>query len=156
MAASKTKNGSKTVNTSTSKIYTVLITCPSFGQGIDEIDLTEGFRTPARVVEVVEGSVEDTDKMLERLGEEGGLTFLLGEGTVTGNGESKLEKGAPRSSDMEDAADDVMTLGDIYPDDDDNDNVEADMDFMSALDKLDEEDDLSELSDLAEDGLPEL
>lgn len=152
MAAPKTKR--RTVKTSSNKMYTVLITCPSFGQGIDDIDLTEGFRTPARVVEVLEMSVEDTDIAIAKLGADGGLGQVFdpgGKSTV----DATTDDGIDTSNGGEE--EEVTGLGDIFPDATNTDDDDGgDMDFMAALGKLDEEDDLTELEDLANDGLPEL
>lgn len=151
MAAPKTKR--KSVKTSSNKMYTVLITCPSFGQGIDDIDLTEGFRTPARVVEILEMSVEDTDIALAQLGSDGGLGNVFdpsGKSTVDETPSDEVEKASSTDEGVTD-------LGDIFPDATSTDEDDGgDMDFMEALGKLDEEDDLTELESLANDGLPEL
>lgn len=157
MTASKTKKTvAKRVRPS-NKVYMVLITCPSHGQGIDDVDLTEGFRTPARVVEVLEKSIEEANDMLIKLENDGGLNFILdGKAVGTDNGDGGISNGD--EDDIEGisnvASNDMPALGDIFPDSDEEGKVDNNVDFMEALEKLDEEE-TDPSFDLPE-GLPEL
>jgi hypothetical protein len=159
MTASKTKKTTKKVVRPSNKVYMVLLTCPSHGQGIDDVDLTEGFRTPARVIEVVEKSVEEADVMLGKLTEVGGLGYMLyGSDVGKDDGDGGIDNG--NMDEIEDEVkvkvldDEMPELGDIFPDSDDDANVGEDIDFMDALEKLDEEE--TEPSFDLPDGLPEL
>lgn len=150
------KKTDKKVVKATTNIHVVMFSCPNCTHETEEIKFCDECGKPMRVINVIEKFGDEADEFLEKLRKD------IEDGTVTIKGEhlDELEDEAPviiKLSDEDHIEDeeeeDSGALGVIYPDDDQpvTSSEGADMDFMDALEKLDEEDeDPGEFNDLPE------
>lgn len=167
MAAPKTKkNGTgermvKPVNS----VHIVIYACSNCGEEVEELKLCNECTSPMKVVQVIEKYGEEADEYLEQLKKDGNW----GAGVVTPKKKDEPTDGGISADEIdsldipitglnESDDDEPVGLGEIFPDDDESDAKPAaqDLDFMEALDKLDEEEDVDNMDGLGPEGLPEL
>lgn len=165
MTASNTKNKVEEKTTKQiNSIHIVVFSCPNCGDEIEELKLCKECKNPMKVIQVIEKFGSEADEYLAKLKRDG----VWDENAVRPKNDDPSDTGLSISEDElddidikvagEDIADDVdeMPLGDIFPDDDDTPAKTAsndkDLDWVEALDKLDEEEDTSDLKE----ELPEL
>ena len=139
----------KKVVKATTNVHVVIFSCPDCTHEIEEIKLCTECGKPMRVINVVEKFGEEADELVENL-----KKSLKGDDFVA------IDEDAPviiKLSDEdhieEEKEEDSGALGVIYPDDDQSNTSSegADIDFMDALEKLDEEDeDPGEFNELPE------
>ena len=136
------KNSNKKVVKATTNIHVVMFTCPDCTHEIEEMKLCPKCGKPMRVINVVEKFGDEAEEFIKKLKE----------------GE-EIEEDAPtiiklsEEDHIEEEEEDSGALGVIYPDDDASpaSSEGADIDFMDALEKLDEEDeDPGEFNELPE------
>lgn len=137
------KNSNKKVVKATTNIHVVMFTCPDCTHEIEEMKLCPKCGKPMRVINVVEKFGDEAEEFIKKLKE----------------GE-EIEEDAPTIIKLseedhieEEEEEDSGALGVIYPDDDASpaSSEGADIDFMDALEKLDEEDeDPGEFNELPE------
>lgn len=170
MAAPKTKkngNGDRIVKPVNS-VHIVIYACSNCGEEVEELKLCNECNSPMKVVQVIEKYGEEADEYLEQLKKDGNWDA----GVVTPKKKVESSDGGISADEIdhldipitglheeeEEEEDEPMGLGEIFPDDDDSGNKPAtqDIDFMEALEKLDEEDEVENMDGLGPDGLPEL
>jgi len=147
MAGAK-KTNNKVVKTTTN-VHVVIFSCPDCAYEIEELKLCPECGKPMRVINVVEKFGEEADELIQKLKKD-----------IKGDNFVAIDEDAPTIIKLseedhieEDEEEDSGILGIIYPDDDQpNTSSEgADMDFMDALEKLDEEEeDPGEFNELPE------
>jgi predicted RNA-binding Zn-ribbon protein involved in translation (DUF1610 family) len=156
----------KKVVTQRQSVHVVFFSCPDCGEETEHIQLCPDCSKPMRVIDVVEKFGDDADVFLKKIKE-------------------RIENGALKKDDLvsvdedeqpnvivlsdEDSLDDgavvddgVDTLGDIFPDDDDEKVSSSAQEGLTDLDDIvaeldkEEDDDFPLADDLGEEGLPEL
>ncbi len=156
----------KKVVTQRQSVHVVFFSCPDCGEETEHIQLCPDCSKPMRVIDVVEKFGDEADVFLKKIKE-------------------RIENGALKKDDLvsvdedeqpnvivlsdEDSLDDgavvddgVDTLGDIFPDDDDEKVSSSAQEGLTDLDDIvaeldkEEDDDFPLADDLGEEGLPEL
>ena len=164
---SKNENKKKVV-TQRQSVHVVFFSCPDCGEETEHIHFCPECSTPMRVIDVVEKFGEDADEFLNRIKEkvENGTLKKDDFVTVDENEHPNIIVLTDEDS-LDDGAvvdDDVDSLGDIFPDDDSDDEKVTSSapegltdldDIVAELDK-EEDDDFSMVDDLGDEGLPEL
>ncbi len=171
MAAPKTRKttandkGEKIVKPVNS-IHIVVYACTHCGEEIEELKLCTECDSPMKVIQVIEKFGSEADEYLKELKKDGNWS---GSSVTPPKKAEATDDGSISDDDLdsldipimgiEEENDEPAGLGEIFPDDGDEDSPSTpsqDIDFMEALDKLDEEEDVDDLHDLGPDGLPEL
>jgi len=138
------KKINKKVVKATTNIHVVMFSCPNCSHETEEVKFCSECGKPMKVINVIEKFGNEADEFLEKLRknlEEGTIT-------VTGDNVEVSEDEAPTIIKLseedhikEDKEENSGALGVIFPDDDQS-NISSegvDIDFMDALEKLDEE-----------------
>jgi hypothetical protein len=141
--------------------------CSNCGEEVEELKLCNECNSPMKVIQVLEKYGEEADQYLEKLKKEGDWDATA----VTPKKKAEADDGGISSDEVdhldipitglhEESDDEPVGLGEIFPDDDDDSSTSKpaskDLDFMEALEKLDEEDEVEDMDGLGPDGLPEL
>lgn len=152
MADSKKENKKEELITPRKSVHVIFLSCPHCGNERDHIEICEKCGEPMRVIDVVEKFGEDAERFLKRMekrktekkvdiddddisidDEEPNIILMGNEEAL--NGDNGIDPNA----------DDDVSLGVIFPDDDDAERketvVEADDDLTKALEQLDSEED---------------
>lgn len=157
----------KKVVTQRQSVHVVFFSCPDCGEEIEHIQLCPNCSKPMRVIDVVEKFGDEADVFLKKVKdriengtlEKGDLVSVDEDerpNVIVLSDEDSLDDGAV-------VDDGVDTLGDIFPDDEDDEKVSSSAqegltdldDIVAELDK-EEDDDFPLADDLGEEGLPEL
>ncbi len=138
-------------------VHVVNYSCGNCGEEEEHAKLCSSCKAPMRIIQVVELYGEEADEFLQNLKQQSqteekhkGVSSIQYDDSVVGINEDDIEE-------VEDpGVDDGLELGDIYPDEDDDEKKSRYVgdigdDFESALDILDQEDeDDDDLTDLPE------
>jgi hypothetical protein len=119
-----------------------------------------------KVIQVIEKYGQEADEYLEQLKKEGNWDANavtpkkkeVDDGGISSDEIDHLDIPITGLHEEEEEDDEPVGLGEIFPDDDESPAKPAskDIDFMEALEKLDEEDEVEDMDGLGPDGLPEL
>jgi hypothetical protein len=167
MAASKTKkngNGDKVIKPVNS-IHIVVYACSNCGEELEELKLCNECNSPMKVIQVLEKYGDEADQYLEKLKKEGNWDAdavqpkkkaETDDGGISADEIDNLD--IPITGVHEEEEEESVALGDIFPDDEESSSKPAnkDIDFMEALEKLDEEDEVEDMDGFGKDGIPEL
>ena len=149
------KNTDKKVVKSTANVHVVVFSCPDCTHEEEEVKLCPKCGKPMRVINVVEKFGDEADEYIKKFkGEDDDIEIDEGkEEELIDVDSPTIIKLSEEDHIPDNDEEDTGSLGVIYPDDDQPavSSEGADMDFMDALEKLDEEDeDPGELNDLPE------
>ncbi|PKN02654.1 hypothetical protein CVU76_01280 [Candidatus Dojkabacteria bacterium HGW-Dojkabacteria-1] len=157
----------KKVVTQRQSVHVVFFSCPDCGEETEHIQLCPDCSKPMRVIDVVEKFGDDADAFLKKVQEkiENG-TFKKDDLIAVDEEEQPNVIVLADDDSLDDGAvvdDGVDTLGDIFPDDEDDEKVTSSApegltdldDIVAELDK-EEDDDFPLVDDLGDEGLPEL
>lgn len=168
MTASNTKSKENKTTKKINSIHLVVFACQNCGEEFEELRLCKECKSPMKVVQVIEKFGSEADEYLEKLKRDG----VWDETSVRPKHDEVVDGGVSTNDDELDDIDikiagqddtvetvdkvDEIPLDDIFPDDEAEHKPaiekDADLDWVEALDKLDEEEDTSDLND----DLPEL
>ena len=151
--AGANNNGKKVVKPTTN-VHVVVFSCPDCTHEIEKIEFCSKCGKPMKVINVIEKFGEEAEEFIKKVREE---VEEVKEEIVDVDDAPTIIK-LSEEDHIEEEPEDSGSLGVIFPDSDDdqsNSSLDggADMDFMEALDQLDEEDDaedpgLNELPEL--------
>jgi len=157
----------KKVVTQRQSVHVVFFSCPDCGEETEHIQLCPDCSKPMRVIDVVEKFGEDADAFLKKVQEKIENGTLKKDDLISVDEEEQPNVIVLADEDsLDDGAvvdDGVDTLGDIFPDDEDDEKVTSSApegltdldDIVAELDK-EEDDDFPLVDDLGDEGLPEL
>lgn len=157
----------KKVVTPRQSVHVVFFSCPDCGEETEHIQLCPDCSKPMRVIDVVEKFGDEADVFLKKVKERIENGTLKKEDLVSVDEDEHPNVIVLSDEDsLDDGAvvdDGVDTLGDIFPDDEDDEKVSSSAqegltdldDIVAELDK-EEDDDFPLADDLGEEGLPEL
>jgi len=157
----------KKVVTQRQSVHVVFFSCPDCGEEIEHIQLCPNCSKPMRVIDVVEKFGDEADVFLKKVKDRIENGTLKKEDLVSVDEDEQPNVIVLSDEDsLDDGAvvdDGVDTLGDIFPDDEDDEKVSSSAqegltdldDIVAELDK-EEDDDFPLADDLGEEGLPEL
>lgn len=157
----------KKVVTQRQSVHVVFFSCPDCGEETEHIELCTDCSKPMRVIDVVEKFGDDADEFLKMVKEKVANGTLKKDDYVSVDEDESPNIIVLADDDsLNDGAivDDVDSLGDIFPDDDTDDEKSTSSapegltdldDIVAELDK-EEDDDFPLVDDLGEEGLPEL
>jgi predicted RNA-binding Zn-ribbon protein involved in translation (DUF1610 family) len=157
----------KKVVTQRQSVHVVFFSCPDCGEETEHIQLCPDCSKPMRVIDVVEKFGDEADVFLKKVKERIENGTLKKEDLVSVDEDEHPNVIVLSDEDsLDDGAvidDGVDTLGDIFPDDEDDEKVSSSAqegltdldDIVAELDK-EEDDDFPLADDLGEEGLPEL
>ena len=147
MAGAKKIN--KKVVKATTSVHVVIFSCSNCTHEVEELKLCSECGKPMRVINVVEKFGEEADELIQKLKKD-----IKGEDFVAIDEDAPvIIKLSEEDHIEEEKEEDSGALGVIFPDDDQTNTSSegADIDFMDALEKLDEEDeDPGEFNELPE------
>jgi len=147
------KNTKKKVAKATTNIHVVMFSCPNCTHELEEVKSCPECGKSMRVINVVEKFGEEADKYLEKLKEKIEEKKEEKDHEYIDPDSPTVIKLSEEDHIEEDEEEEDAVLGVIYPDDDQSDTPSGgvDMDFMDALEKLDEEEeDTGEFNELPE------
>lgn len=157
----------KKVVTQRQSVHVVFFSCPDCGEETEHIQLCPDCSKPMRVIDVVEKFGDDADAFLKKVQEKIENGTLKKDDLIAVDEEEQPNVIVLADDDsLDDGAvvdDGVDTLGDIFPDDEDDEKVTSSApegltdldDIVAELDK-EEDDDFPLVDDLGDEGLPEL
>ena len=159
----------KKVVTQRQSVHVVFFSCPDCGEETEHIEICPDCSKPMRVIDVVEKFGDDADDFLKKIKEKIGNGTLKKDDYVSVDDDDESPNIIVLTQDdsLNDGAivdDDVDSLGDIFPDDENDDEKPASSaqegltdldDIVAELDK-EEDDDFPLVDDLGDEGLPEL
>ncbi|MDX9739278.1 MAG: hypothetical protein RBT33_02860 [Candidatus Dojkabacteria bacterium] len=157
----------KKVVTQRQSVHVVFFSCPDCGEETEHIQLCPDCSKPMRVIDVVEKFGDDAEEFLKKIKEKIGNGTLKKDDYVSVDEDESPNIIVLADDDsLNDGAivDDVESLGDIFPDDENDDEKSASSaqegltdldDIVAELDK-EEDDDFPLVDDLGDEGLPEL
>jgi ribosomal protein L32 len=148
------KSTKKKIVKATTNVHVVMFSCPDCTHELEEHKLCPECGQSMRVINVVEKFGEEADKYLEEIKKKIEEDNDSKDNKyIDSDGPTIIKLSEEDHIDDEDEEEDSGALGVIYPDDDQSDAPAegVDMDFMDALEKLDEEeDDPGEFNELPE------
>ena len=157
----------KKVVTQRQSIHVVFFSCPDCGEETEHIQLCPDCSKPMRVIDVVEKFGDEADAFLKKVQERIENGTLKKDDLISIDEDEQPNVIVLANEDsLDDGAvvdDGVDTLGDIFPDDEDDEKTTSSApegltdldDIVAELDK-EEDDDFPLVDDLGDDGLPEL
>ena len=157
----------KKVVTQRQSVHVVFFSCPDCGEETEHIQLCPDCSKPMRVIDVVEKFGDEADAFLMKVQERIENGTLKKDDLISIDEDEQPNVIVLANDDsLDDGAvvdDGVDTLGDIFPDDEDDEKVTSSApegltdldDIVAELDK-EEDDDFPLVDDLGDEGLPEL
>ena len=157
----------KKVVTQRQSVHVVFFSCPDCGEETEHIQLCPDCSKPMRVIDVVEKFGDEADAFLMKVQERIENGTLKKDDLISIDEDEQPNVIVLANDDsLDDGAvvdDGVDTLGDILPDDEDDEKVTSSApegltdldDIVAELDK-EEDDDFPLVDDLGDEGLPEL
>lgn len=156
----------KKVVTQRQSVHVVFFSCPDCGEETEHIQLCPDCSKPMRVIDVVEKFGDDADAFLKKVQEKIENGTLKKDDLIAVDEEEQPNVIVLADDDsLDDGAvvdDGVDTLGDIFPDDDDEKVTSSAPEGLTDLDDIvaeldkEEDDDFPLVDDLGDEGLPEL
>lgn len=158
----------KKVVTPRQSVHVVFFSCPDCGEETEHIHFCPDCTKPMRVIDVVEKFGDDADEFLKKIAQKVENGTLKKDDLVQVDEDEDERPNVIVLSDddaLDDGAvvdDDVDTLGDIFPEDDDEKVASSAQEGLTDLDDIvaeldkEEDDDFPLADDLGEEGLPEL
>lgn len=153
-------------------VHVVFFSCPDCGEETEHIHFCDDCGKPMRVINVVEKFGEEAEEFLEKFGKNSvangdSKSTVPVDDTEEGDDEQPNVIMLSQDEDtLNDGAlildDEIDSLGEIYPEDEDEKTASSNPDGFGDLDDIvaeldkEEDDDFPLVDDLGDDGLPEL